>query len=215
VLLHSLVGGRIDPGQWRVEGALPEAGEEVAAEAGSSGLAGELTEFLRGKLPPYMVPPVFVPIDAMPLTANGKLDREALPRPGERTAAPQTAYVPPATELARRIAGIIREVLKVERVGLYDNFFDMGGNSLHVVRAHQRLQEELGREFPLVSVFQHPNVQALTDYFGAGDDTPSPRPRQGLDRGRRRRQTLLARQPELPAEGAAERIPEAVRRDAE
>jgi acyl carrier protein len=121
----------------------------------------DLQTYLRRTLPDYMVPAALVFLDALPLNANGKLDREALPAPGEWDQSQQASYVPPRTELEERIAATWSEILGVQRVGVHDNFFDLGGHSLAVVQAVSRLREVLGSELSAVDMFQHPTVATL------------------------------------------------------
>jgi amino acid adenylation domain-containing protein len=122
--------------------------------------------FLRERLPEYMIPHMFVPLDHLPLTANGKIDRSALPEPLARQMEAEERYVAPQTEMERRVALIWQQVLGVEKVGIHDNFFDLGGHSLLIVRVHNRLRETLGREIPIVELFRHPTVTMLAEYLG-------------------------------------------------
>jgi amino acid adenylation domain-containing protein len=118
----------------------------------------ELRQFLATRLPEYMLPAAFVPLPALPLTANGKVDRAALPPPP-----PPAQPVVDALEsdLERTIAGLWCEVLQVGKVGGHDNFFDLGGHSLALVAVHERLQAAIGVEFPLVEMFESPTTRAL------------------------------------------------------
>ena len=128
--------------------------------------ADGLRDALRTQLPAYMVPAAFVLLEKLPLTPNGKVDRRALARLApERTPGQETAYVEPESDLEKVIAGVWREVLGLERVGVQQNFFDLGGHSLLLVRLHARLQETLGRELTLVDLFNYPNIRALAGYL--------------------------------------------------
>jgi acyl-coenzyme A synthetase/AMP-(fatty) acid ligase len=100
----------------------------LVAAPGGSPSAGELRAFLGERLPAYMVPADFVALEAFPLSANGKVDRQALPSPSPRPGAAETSAAPgsPVEEL---VAGFFREVLQIDRVGVDDNFFELGGNS--------------------------------------------------------------------------------------
>jgi amino acid adenylation domain-containing protein len=129
-----------------------------------SSLIPELRDFLRERLPEYMVPTAFVLLDALPLSANGKVDRAGLPRPDAPTAQ-DAAFVAPQTGIEQGIAAIIREVLQVEKVGVNDNFFDLGGNSLHLVQSHGRIQAALACDIPLVEMFNNPTISALAGYL--------------------------------------------------
>ncbi len=128
-------------------------------------LEGSLRDLARAELPAHMVPSAFVQLDRLPLGPTGKVDRRALPAPAalERAETPQEA---PRTGLEERIAAVWREVLEVERVGLNENFFDLGGHSLLMARVHGRLQEELGRKVSMVELFQYPTVATLAAHLG-------------------------------------------------
>ncbi len=147
----------------------------VAYVVGESPAAAELRAFLKERLPEYMVPSAFVVLDAIPLTANGKVDRTALARAarpaGERQAG--GAYVAPRTQLEDQIAAIWRQVLEIDEVGARDNFFDLGGHSLRLLRVQARLKEELGRGVSIAELFEHPTVETLVRHL-AGDAEPAP-----------------------------------------
>jgi amino acid adenylation domain-containing protein len=125
----------------------------------------ELRSFLEHKLPEYMVPPAFVLLDALPLTPSGKVDRNALPAPYRSSPKPEKAYVTPENELEQTIADIWRELLEVEKVSSYDNFFDLGGHSLLMTRVHGRLSQVLGIHISIVDLFRYPTVNALAKYI--------------------------------------------------
>jgi amino acid adenylation domain-containing protein len=140
--------------------------------------ASDLRAFLRERLPEPLLPAAFVPVAALPLTPSGKVDRRALPEPVE--ARPENvAYAEPQSALERTIAEVYRDLLRVARVGLHDNFFDLGGHSLLVVRAHQRLKEALGKEIPVLDLFRFPTVAALARHLG-GEETGNLQKVQGL-----------------------------------
>ncbi|EFW80919.1 non-ribosomal peptide synthetase [Pseudomonas savastanoi] len=109
---------------------------------------------LRAHLPDYMVPTHFIVLDKMPLTANGKLDRKALPAPDASQL--QAAYIAPQGELEQQLAAIWADVLKVEQVGRSDNFFELGGHSLLAVQMLVRVREQLQREVGLKDLFEQP-----------------------------------------------------------
>jgi acyl-coenzyme A synthetase/AMP-(fatty) acid ligase/aryl carrier-like protein len=122
--------------------------------------AADLRTFLQETLPEYMVPWAFVEIESLPVTGNGKLDREALPAP--RDIRPQgTAFVAPRNDLERAIATAWREVLQLEEIGVQESFFEVGGSSLLLARLQSRLRETLGREVPFVELFRHPTIESL------------------------------------------------------
>ncbi|MHA7629651.1 non-ribosomal peptide synthase/polyketide synthase [Corallococcus sp. M7] len=114
---------------------------------------------LRQRLPEYMVPASLLVLDALPLNANGKVDRKALPEPGD---APRAAsYVAPRTATETQLATLFAEVLRVERVGLQDDFFALGGHSLLATQLVSRVRAAFGVELPLRALFGAPTVEAL------------------------------------------------------
>jgi amino acid adenylation domain-containing protein len=125
----------------------------------------ELREHLKSRLPDYMIPSAFVMLDALPLTRNGKLDRQALPSPEDTRVGLSEDYVAPRTKLERSLAGVWQEILGVERVGLRDNFFDLGGDSLRAALLINRLTEWLGDFVYVVALFEAPTVAALSAYL--------------------------------------------------
>lgn len=127
--------------------------------------SNEIRDALKNKLPEYMLPSAFVVLETLPLTVNGKVDRQALPPPSSLRPVLTTAYVAPQAELEQAIAQIWQTVLQLDRVGIQDNFFDLGGHSLRVMQVQSQLQERLGREIAVVDLFQHPTIQALAAYF--------------------------------------------------
>lgn len=132
---------------------------------------GELRNFLKEKLPDYMVPSAFVMLQAVPMTPNGKIDKKALPAPASMSKA-SAAQVVPQTGLERSVADIWQEVLKVERVSVQDNFFEIGGYSLLMVEIHKKLQERLGREISIISLFKYPTVQTLAKHLASQESSP-------------------------------------------
>jgi acyl carrier protein len=121
--------------------------------------ADELREHLRGRLPEHMLPGAIVRLDELPLTANGKLDRKALPAPELGPA--EERYVAPRTPVEEVLAGIWAEVLRLERVGVHDNFFELGGHSLLATRVASRIREVFAIELPLRALFEGPTVAEL------------------------------------------------------
>src|SRR5439155_25992154 len=124
-------------------------------------LVGELRTFLEAALPEYMVPSAFVLLDALPLTATGKVDRRALPAPEGTSVARHDAYLAPRDILELELARIWEELLGVQPVGVHDNFFDLGGHSLLVVRLIARIQKQFGHSPPLSALFQGTTVAQL------------------------------------------------------
>ncbi|NOJ97530.1 non-ribosomal peptide synthetase, partial [Corallococcus coralloides] len=135
--------------------------------------ASELRSFLEQRLPSFMVPSAFVLLDALPLTAAGKVDRKALPPPDGLRLGAQESYVEPGTELERAIARIWQEQLRLVRVGRDERFFDLGGNSLSIVQVHGKLRGVLGLDVSLADLFQYPTVGALATHLARADERPS------------------------------------------
>jgi len=130
----------------------------------------EIREFLKSRMPEYMVPTAFVTLEAFPLTPNGKIDRKALPEPEEFRVSSEATYVKPRTELESVVATIWQEVLQMEKVGINDNFFDLGGHSLTMVKVHSALCEKLGRDISIVEMFKYPTVRTLARFLGEDQD---------------------------------------------
>ena len=120
------------------------------------------------RLPSYMQPDPIVVLDRLPLSANGKVDRKALPDVSGDGAARRAPFTAPETEAEQAVAAVWREELGVEQVGLDDNFFDLGGDSLLMVRIRARLAERLEREISVVDLFAHTTVRALGAHLSAG-----------------------------------------------
>ncbi|MEM7586501.1 MAG: amino acid adenylation domain-containing protein, partial [Acidobacteriota bacterium] len=129
-----------------------QAGRSVEA------LCRQLPETLRQRLPEHMVPAICVPLDALPLTPNGKVDRRVLPLPAWSEA---SDYLPPRSELERRLAEIWSELLGVERIGIADDFFTLGGHSLLAARLTWQLRETLGVDVAVRQLFDTPTVEGL------------------------------------------------------
>ncbi|MFI9157565.1 MupA/Atu3671 family FMN-dependent luciferase-like monooxygenase [Kitasatospora aureofaciens] len=123
----------------------------------------ELRGFLAARLPGYMLPSALHAIDTVPLTPNGKVDRKALPDLSDARPRSATAYAPPTNETERLVTDVWREVLGVERVGLDDSFFELGGNSLLVVVARAKLLEHRDSGLSLVDMFRYPSARALAE----------------------------------------------------
>ena len=123
--------------------------------------ASQLRNSLKAQLPEYMMPSAFVLMDALPLTTNGKVDRQSLPAPDSDRPELEVVYQAPQTELEQAIATIWQEVLHLDKVGIHDNFFDLGGYSLLMVQVHQRLLESSKRDISLVEMFEYPTISML------------------------------------------------------
>ncbi|MEO1427763.1 MAG: amino acid adenylation domain-containing protein [Cyanobacteria bacterium J06633_8] len=132
--------------------------------------SAELRPYLLSKLPEYMVPSAFVLLEALPLTPNGKVDRKALPAP-DINLTRSHEYIPPQTETEKQIAAVLQEVLQVEKVSIYDNFFELGANSLTLVVINSKLRQILSIELPVVDMFTCPNIKALSQHITKNDTT--------------------------------------------
>jgi thioesterase domain-containing protein/acyl carrier protein len=148
----------------------PESGSEdnrrlaayVAASETLAPTAHELRRFLKQKLPDYMIPSAFLFVETMPLTPNGKIDRKALPSVANKwPAALDTAQAAPKTITEETVAGIWLELLKLERVGMHENFFDLGGHSLLAIELLERIRRQFGIELPVRAIFDAPTVAGL------------------------------------------------------
>ena len=165
--LHCLLGGRVNqPEGWSF---LQEASQVIAKAHfvkppnPDPGIIDEVSSFLKQKLPDYMVPSSFMVLDELPLSANGKLNRKALPEPGALPS--EVLYIAPRTEVEQTMAAILQEVLDVEKVGIYDNFFDLGANSLHLVWVKNKVEKKLKRDVTIVDFFEHPTINLLAGYM--------------------------------------------------
>jgi amino acid adenylation domain-containing protein len=123
--------------------------------------AGAVRIFLKDKLPHYMIPSTFVVLRSLPLTPTGKLDRQALPAPGNARPALDMAYVAPRSPVEAELAKIWAEVLSLDQVGIHDNFFDLGGHSLAVTWVVARVFQRFQLEIPLKLLFQSPTVAEM------------------------------------------------------
>ena len=126
-------------------------------------LASELRAFLKHTLPDYMIPSVFLPLAALPLNPNGKIDRRALPAPDERQFASDTSWIAPRTSVEEVLAKIWCEVLALERVGVEDSFFELGGHSLLMAQVMSRVRESLQLELPLRTFLEAPTICGLAE----------------------------------------------------
>ncbi len=166
ILLHSFVGGEIDPA-WTKQWLQSTTFQNQKPES----ITDELRDFLEQKLPEYMVPSAYILLDTLPLTANGKVNRLALPAPESLLLQQTAASVKPQTEFEQLVAAIWQEVLQLEQVGIHDNFFELGGNSLLMVKTQVKLQENLGQEVPIVDMFKCPTIDSLVKYLSQNQST--------------------------------------------
>lgn len=146
------------------------AGQQLVAYVVPSGdaesLDGALRTHLKKHVPGYMVPPVYVTLDALPLTPNGKVDRNALPAPDRRRSGDE--YVAPRSALEVQLVQLWEEVLERSPVGVTDDFFDMGGHSLLGVRMMSKLREQTGHDFEVSVLFQAPTIEEFAEVIQGG-----------------------------------------------
>ena len=145
----------------------------VVAQGESPPTASELRVFLKEKLPDYMMPAVFVPLAALPLMPNGKVNRSALPEPGRTRSEPGRAFVAPRNPLELQITSLWEEVLGIRPIGVTDNFFELGGHSLAAVRLFALIERRLGKKVPLATVFQGATVEHLAKILAQYAQAPS------------------------------------------
>jgi len=140
-----------------------EAGENIEIE--------DLKKFLREKLPEFMIPAVFIKLDALPLSSNGKVDRKSLPSPDGMRPNLKTEYSAPRDNMEQRLAEIWAEALGLESVGVHDNFFDLGGHSLLIARVHHKLQTIFEAKITITEMFKYPTIRSLSDFLRGKEES--------------------------------------------
>jgi acyl carrier protein len=134
--------------------------------------AGDFTQRLRTNLsqtlPDYMIPSFFILLDKIPLTTNGKINRKELPEPEEtpKDSPDVHDYAAPGTEIEKTIVDICSEVVQLGRIGIYDNFFELGITSLDVAKINKRLRETFNIHLPIIKMFEFSTVYVLAEYIG-------------------------------------------------
>jgi hypothetical protein len=183
-LFVSKVGGHESNGQ-----ALGRAQETSRAKPWSSyannplqvsrtrKLVPNLRNYLRGRLPEYMVPSDYVLLDAMPLTPNGKLNRKELPAPNFVRSQPSFNFAAANTPMEQMLTGIWTKELGLEKVSMNDNFFDLGGHSLLLIRVQAKLNEALKSNVSIVELFQYPTIRSLALHLAKGSAKPDRLPK--------------------------------------
>jgi len=154
------------PGEKRLAGY-------VIAKPGEKPEASELRDYLRSKLAEYMVPPVFVFLDRFPLTANGKVDRKALPAPARAKTGSDSAALSSRDFLEIQLTQLWEKILGVQPVGPQDSFFDLGGTSMMAVRLFSELRKRFGKRFSLSTLFQAPTVEKIAELLRGNGYAPS------------------------------------------
>ena len=134
----------------------------IVAQRGSNLDASSLRHTLAARLPDYMVPSLFVQMESLPQSANGKVDRLALPLPTSENTLPEDIYEAPQSEVQEHLAGIVARLLGVDRVGIDDNFFTRGGHSLLGAQLIANITDVFGVELSLLTVFDDPTVRGIS-----------------------------------------------------
>jgi amino acid adenylation domain-containing protein len=149
----------------------------------------ELKKYLTDELPVYMIPSIFIQVETIPLTASGKVDRRALEKSGTRLDMGRE-YIAPRTREEKIVADIWKQVLGVERVGVNDNFFDLGGTSLKIIQLTNLLNETFEIGVSVITMFRYTTVKAFVQYLnGQGEDVIQDR-RENIDHSRQQRIAL-------------------------
>ncbi|MUG94913.1 amino acid adenylation domain-containing protein [Scytonema sp. UIC 10036] len=130
----------------------------------------ELRSFLKEKLPDHMLPSAFIMLENLPLAPSGKIDRKALPKPDNLRPELETNYVKPRNEVERSIADIWQKILKIDKVGIQDNFFDLGGHSLNVLQVYSKLREVFRAKLSITDLFKYPTINSLSQYLSQVED---------------------------------------------
>jgi acyl-CoA synthetase (AMP-forming)/AMP-acid ligase II/acyl carrier protein len=141
---------------------VPQSAKVLTTEA--------LKEYLLKKLPEYMVPAVFMTIPELPLSANGKINRKALPEPNQDRPVLEQVYFSPSNTTEQNLADIWCHILTLERIGVNDNFFDLGGNSLLIVRVASLVENKMCISIPIAKMFQYPTIRSLAKYMDSGSE---------------------------------------------
>jgi amino acid adenylation domain-containing protein len=162
----------------------------VVAQREQAATVSELRRHLREIVPEFMLPSAFVMIDKLPLSPNGKVDRRALPEPDNARPALEQAFVAPRSQIEQRIARVWENVLGIERVGAHDNFFDLGGHSLQMIRVQDKLREEFAEKLSIVELFQYPTVSALAKHI-AQEVSPERSVGKIFERAKKRQEAII------------------------
>jgi amino acid adenylation domain-containing protein len=148
---------------------------------------GELRSFLRLKLQEFMIPSAFVRLEKLPLTPNGKVNRLALPVPDKSYPNKDTPFNAPRTQAEKSISEIWQEVLGLDQVSVDDNFFDLGGQSLLLIRVQSLLKERLNVDRPVAELFKYPTISALAASIAGSGEAAQRSHLRSLERGQRRK----------------------------
>ncbi|MDB9374690.1 non-ribosomal peptide synthetase [Nodularia sphaerocarpa] len=160
IFLHGFVGGTIDP-SWKNIWLSPENYSNKITK--TELVTQKLRQFLQQRLPEYMIPSLYIPLEALPLTANGKIDRRALPQPEDQFTQSELPLIPPSTELEIALAQLWETILNVEVLSIHNNFFELGGNSLSATQIITQMRQTLQLDLPIREFFLKPTLTEQVD----------------------------------------------------
>ena len=143
----------------------------VVANPETGASTDEMRAYLKERLPEYMVPSIYVPLEVLPLTPHGKIDRAALPAPQVSLTRAGREYVAPRNDLQQQLVDIWEEMFKLHPIGVTDNFFELGGHSLQMIMLVARVEEKLGKRVAMAELFADPTVEHLAELVGHGKES--------------------------------------------
>jgi acyl-coenzyme A synthetase/AMP-(fatty) acid ligase/acyl carrier protein len=139
----------------------------VVSNNGAVTTGESIRSYLKGKLPDYMIPQTIQQIERIPRLPNGKVNRHALAKPVVTREHFDTSFVPPSNKIEAAVAGIWAEALEIDRIGINDNFFDLGGHSFMIIKVHDQIQKQLNIAAPLVRLFEYPTVSSFAGFIAS------------------------------------------------
>lgn len=166
-LLHAMLGGVVERGGDELAHYKKEIADWASPSTSTPDVGAELQKYLQSKLSRAVVPQRFILLDSLPLNASGKVDRAALPAPQSVQSSTAPEYREPQNAIQKMLAEIWQQVLEKPRVGIDDNFFDVGGNSLLLIKANQRIVESTRVEVPITEMFSYPSIRLLAEFLQA------------------------------------------------
>jgi acyl carrier protein len=146
-----------------------------------------MREYLRERVPGYMMPAAIVELTEMPLTSNGKVNRRALPQPEYKRFDLDGDFVSPRNKIEETICALWREVLKIDQISIYDNFFDLGGHSLLLTQVYAKLRDLFARELTMLDMFKYASISSLAEYLSEDGIEELP-PVQFQDRAKKQKE---------------------------
>ncbi|MDB9342355.1 amino acid adenylation domain-containing protein [Nodularia spumigena CS-588/06] len=160
IFLHGFVGGTIDP-SWKNIWLSPETSSNKITK--TELFTQKIRQFLQQRLPEYMIPSLYIPLENLPLTANGKIDRRALPQPEYQFSQSEQPIIPPSTELEIALAQLWESILNVKVSSIHNNFFELGGNSLSATQIITQMRQNLQLDLPIREFFLKPTLTAQAE----------------------------------------------------